>query len=156
MTRALKSGLKQALLSALEATLAVLQQAHADAREGATHDEAKPENDKDTRALEASYLARGQARRITELTTAIAEVRAMAVEPAERGAVGSLVSVSEGRSKVRYFLAPQGGGTKLPGGVQVVTPTSPLGVALVGRRAGEVCELTLGGRARELEITHVE
>jgi len=35
--------------------------------EGATHEENKPENDKDTRALEQSYLARGQAQRVVEL-----------------------------------------------------------------------------------------
>ena len=31
---------------------------------GATHEEAKPEDDKDTRALEQTYLARGQAERV--------------------------------------------------------------------------------------------
>ena len=34
---------------------------------GATHPEAKPENSKDTRALEQTYLARGQSKRVEEL-----------------------------------------------------------------------------------------
>lgn len=54
---------KQDLIAALERTLELLERAHADAAEGATHEEAKPEDDKDTRALEQSYLARGQAQR---------------------------------------------------------------------------------------------
>jgi hypothetical protein len=60
-----KAQLKAELVTILEGTLAGLERAHADARAGATHEEAKPENDKDTRALEQSYLARGQAIRPT-------------------------------------------------------------------------------------------
>jgi transcription elongation GreA/GreB family factor len=157
MARTSKADLKQALLAALEVTLGGLERSHADTRAGATHAEAKPENDKDTRALEASYLARGQAMRIEELRLALAEVRAMSVEPTKQGAtLGSLVTALEDEQSVRFFLAPQGGGTKLPGGVQVVTPRSPLGVALLGKRAGDACELKLGGRDRELEVTRVE
>jgi transcription elongation GreA/GreB family factor len=152
-----KADLKQALVAALEATLQVLEDAHAAAREGATHDEARPENDKDTRALEASYLARGQAVRIEELRGALAEVRAMPVAVPRGGAgVGALVWATEEGPEVGFFIAPHGGGTKLPGGVQVVTPRSPLGLALLGKRPGDVCELRLQGRSRELEVTRVE
>lgn len=152
-----KHALKQALVNALEQTLQVLEHAHADAQAGATHPEAKPENDKDTRALEASYLARGQALRIVELRAAVAEVRAMGVDPASGSvAVGSLVSVLEHAQPVRFFLAPHGGGTKLPGGVQVVTPRSPLGTALVGKRVGDACELAAAGRERAFDITGIE
>jgi transcription elongation GreA/GreB family factor len=152
-----KHALKQALVNALEQTLQVLEHSHADARAGATHPEAKPENDKDTRALEASYLARGQALRIVELRAAVAEVRAMGVDPTSGSvAVGSLVSALEHAQPVRFFLAPHGGGTKLPGDVQVVTPRSPLGTALVGKRVGDACELTAGGRERSFDITGIE
>lgn len=157
MKRETKQALKQALVNALEETLTVLEHAHADARAGATHPEAKPENDKDTRALEASYLARGQALRIVELRAAVAEVRAMGVEASSgSAAVGSLVAALEHAHKVCFFLAPHGGGTKLPGGVQVVTPRSPLGLALVGKRVGDDCEFNAGGRSRSFEITRIE
>ena len=43
------------------ADLATLEKAQHATQAAATHEEAKPENDKDTRALEQSYLARGQA-----------------------------------------------------------------------------------------------
>ena len=51
-------------VSADLATMSAAQRAVVD---GATHEENRPENDKDTRALEQSYLARGQAQRVVEL-----------------------------------------------------------------------------------------
>ena len=62
-----KESLKRDLVRLLAADLETLERAQQAAIEGATHEEAKPENDKDTRALEASYLARGQAMRLEEL-----------------------------------------------------------------------------------------
>ncbi|MCE9575491.1 MAG: transcription elongation factor GreAB, partial [Deltaproteobacteria bacterium] len=59
-----KAELKAELVRVVEAALATAVAAHQAATEGATHAEAKPENDKDTRALEASYMARGQAVRV--------------------------------------------------------------------------------------------
>jgi len=57
-----KPTLKAELLALLAADLDTLERAHRATTEGATHEEAKPENDKDTRALEQSYLARGRRR----------------------------------------------------------------------------------------------
>lgn len=148
--------LKQALVEGLEHTLKVLEKAHADATEAATHAEAKPENDKDTRALEQSYLARGQAIRVEAARQAVSEVKAMSLPSSRSVVLGSLVSAVEGEAKLRLFIAPHGGGTKLSGGVQVVTPSSPLGMALMGRKAGDVCELQMAGRLRELELDRVE
>jgi transcription elongation GreA/GreB family factor len=39
--------------------------------------------------------------------------------------------------------------------VQVVTPKSPLGAALVGKQEGDTCEVLLAGRARELTIASI-
>ena len=72
-----KQSLRDELVGYLEASLKTLERAHQASREAATHEEAKPENDKDTRALEQSYVARGQAIRIEELRTNLAEVRTM-------------------------------------------------------------------------------
>src|SRR5687767_406927 len=66
-----KQALVTALLAKLEAELANMTKAANTAREAATHEEAKPENDKDTRALEASYLAAGQAERVRDLEAAL-------------------------------------------------------------------------------------
>ncbi|MFZ5439359.1 MAG: GreA/GreB family elongation factor [Myxococcota bacterium] len=151
-----KKTLKAELLATLEATLATLEAAHADTREAATHEEAKPENDKDTRALEQSYLARGQAMRIEALKAGLAAAGTMSLAPTDVAREGALVEAEDEEGEVlRYYLAPEGGGTRLGGGVQVVTPASPLGAALVGRRAGDEVELKLAGRSRTLSISAV-
>src|SRR6476469_2835162 len=62
---------KQAIIDAIRAVLeqeiANLTAAAIATREGATHEDAKPENDKDTRAVEAGYLAGAQAKRVRDL-----------------------------------------------------------------------------------------
>ena len=146
-------------MGALAADLAVRERAYRAAREAATHDEAKPENDKDTRALELTYLARGEALRIEELRVAVAEVQAMAVGDVGEGEpvrLGALVATEEGGVAALFWLAPYGGGSRLDGGaVQVLTPKAPLGQALLGKRAGDECEALLAGRRRSLTIVSV-
>jgi transcription elongation GreA/GreB family factor len=152
-----KTALKAELVEVLTATLAALERAHADTSAGATHAEAKPENDKDTRALEASYLARGQAMRIEELKLGLRALERLEL-PELTGkpvSLGALVEAEEDEDTLRFFVAPEGGGTRLTGGVQVVTPRSPLGQALVGRREGDELELKLAGKTRVLVITGV-
>ncbi len=152
-----KAALRDELTEALRAELDAVMRAHKATTAAATHEEAKPENDKDTRALEQSYLARGQAIRVRDLEVACAEVAAMNTAPSTRGAIGALVSVSEDDASQMFFLAPHGGGTRLAdGAVQVVTPQSPIGRALVGKSEGDVCEVVIAGKTRELEIVHVE
>lgn len=147
--------LKAELHGLLEQTLSTLEAAHADAREGATHEQAKPENDKDTRALEQSYLARGQAMRIEALKAGLAALSTMGLADGVVGRVGALIRAEEEDLEICFFLAPEGGGTKLKGGVQVVTPASPLGQALLGKRAGDEVELKLAGKTRVLSVIEV-
>ena len=155
MKKPSRKALKEELLELLEQTLATLEAAHADARAGATHEQAKPENDKDTRALEQSYLARGQAMRIEALKSGIAALSTMSLSDGVVGRVGALIEAEEDEAKVSFFLAPEGGGTRLKGGVQVVTPASPLGRALLGKRAGDEVELKLAGKTRVLSVLDV-
>ena len=154
-----KAHLKEELARALAADLALRERAHRAASDAATHEEAKPENDKDTRALEQSYLAQGEARRVEELRAALAEVQSMAIRDlGERDAavLGALVVIDEGGIETLLWLAPHGGGSRLSeGSVQVVTPRSPLGQALIGRRAGDPCSVVLAGRERALTIVAI-
>jgi len=154
-----KTALKAELLTLLHADLDTLERAHRAAREGATHEEAKPENDKDTRALEQSYLARGQAKRIEELRASIADVGALALRDFADGlaAVGALVTVSEDEGEEStLLLAPAGGGARLGGGaVQVVTPRSPLGRALLGKAPGDDVEILVAGKTSLRHVVRV-
>jgi transcription elongation GreA/GreB family factor len=150
-----KAELKRELLAQLEAQLATARAAHAAATEGAISDDARPENDKDTRGLEQSYLARGHAQRVADLDTAVAVVTKMTVTPARIVAIGALVVCEEDDRERRLFVAPHGGGLVLAGDVTVVTPTSPMGRALHGKRVDDECEMVAGGAQRTLIITEV-
>jgi len=155
-----KESLRAELAGLLAADLAARERSHRAAREGATHEEAKPENDKDTRALEQSYLARGEALRVEELRQALADVQTMPLRSfgeADPAVLGALVTTEDETRAATCWLAPHGGGTRLAGGaIQVVTPRSPLGRALLGKRAGDDCEVPLAGRTRTLTVVKVE
>lgn len=155
-----KANLKRELLLVLQNELAHAEATYKKTREGATHEEAKPENDKDTRALEQSYLARGQATRVEELRAALVEVEGMQLKdgPDDRPvSLGVVVEVEVDDEKhATYFVAPHGGGTKLGGGtVQVITPRAPLGKALIGKRAGDDADAILSGKTKQLSIVSV-
>ncbi|MCC6899823.1 MAG: GreA/GreB family elongation factor [Polyangiaceae bacterium] len=155
----LKRSLVAQLVNALEGELSTMQRAAQQAREAATHEEAKPENDKDTRALEASYLAGAQAARVRELEVAIKTITTLPLldftggKTIQASALVTLEDEEGGRST--FFFAPVGGGARLTGGVreiQVLTPQSPRGQALLGAREGDVIEV----KGRELTIVSVE
>jgi len=153
-----KPELKAELLALLAADLDTLEKAHRATREGATHEEAKPENDKDTRALEQSYLARGQAARIAELRASVASVSALVSRDFEGrpAPLCALVTVEENGTVSTLLLAPGGGGARLDhGAVQVVTPASPLGRALLGKQEGGEVELVLAGKTRSMQVLRV-
>jgi hypothetical protein len=146
-----KAKLKAELLAALEIQLTSARAAHEQAASAATHEEARPENDKDTRGLEQSYLARGHAQRVAELETAVAVVETFAPRTFREDdpiALGALIGLEDGRT---LWLAPHGGGVELTGGITVVTPTSPLGKALLGKRVDD--EIEFGKRT--LVVTSV-
>ena len=151
-----KAALRTELVAVLEAALATARAAHAAAIEGATHAEAKAENDKDTRGLEQSYLARGVAQRVVDLENGLADVTRLELrtfKPTDPVAMSALVTADEDGEEQRFFIAPAGGGSVLAGGVQVVTTSSPLGRSLLGKRVDDEVELKLPGKTRTLMIS---
>lgn len=156
-----KATLVRAVLDKLEQELLVLSAAAEATRQGATHEESKPENDKDTRGLEASYLARGQAKRVEETEEIIMRLRFLSprdfakTDPVD---LGALVEVEIDGESQTLFIVPMGGGMALTvAGVDVrlVTPASPVGQALMGKLTGEGFELRSKERLREYEIIAV-
>ncbi len=142
---------KHAVLAALKQKLeADLQKAHKrakDAADGATHEENRAEGDKDMRATEASYVARGQAGRVSEMEEALARISALELlgfGEGSRIAMSALVEVEHRDKRLHYFLVPAAGGERVElAGVEVQTLTtqSPLGRALLGLSEGEEAEL---------------
>ena len=131
-------------------------------RAEATHESSKAENKYDTRGLEASYLARGQSKQAAEIEAAIAEFEKLRVKnfgADEPVGLGALVELENGGEKLFYFIGPRAGGTEIlhdKKEILVITPQSPLGEQLLGRKAGEQPQLTLGGAKQAAKILSVE
>lgn len=156
---------KAALLAALVAELRDARErmlsAQKTSAQGVTHADAKSEGDKDMRATEASYVARGQAMRVEALDAEIAKVAGMYPRELPEGAkvgLGALVTLEEEAGERLVLVAPGGGGTVLTLGdtrIHVVTPSSPLGRALVGMEAGDVVQVPRGGAEDEVTVVAV-
>lgn len=155
-----KQALVAELIQRLTDALEIASASHRAAVEGATHEQAKPENDKDTRGLEQSYLARGQALRIADQTAQLAALKALQIRPHREDApigLGALVTLDDGDRSQQYLIVPHGGGLVLDGGaVQVVTPTAPICRAMIGKCVGDETKLVLGGKKRELVVEAAE
>ncbi|MBL9126577.1 MAG: hypothetical protein JNL97_02965 [Verrucomicrobiales bacterium] len=124
------------------------------AQSEATDEQSKAENKYDTRGLEASYLARGQSRQAAETESALAQFKALASAPpppAETVDVGALVGLKSTRGTDFFFVGPCMGGTEVVHEgheITVITPQSPLGQQLVGRRLGDRIKLPSGADRR--------
>lgn len=131
------------------------------ARAEATHEQNKAEHKYDTRGLEASYLARGQSRQAAELEAAIAdfsELDPRPFAPSEPIALGALVELEHAGEKSLYFIGPRAGGTEVihdKKEILVITPQSPLGGQLMGRKQGDSLSLDLGGAKQAASILAV-
>ena len=126
---------------------------------GATHEETQPENDKDTRAIEATYLARGLAARVESLENDAALLESFAPHDfaeADSIGVGALVGLEDEEGQLQIaFVVPCAGGEVLEvdgDSVQCLTPTSPLGQALVSRFVDDEVEVVLPGGRQTLTI----
>ena len=153
-----KRALQAELVARLEAELKAMERTQRATVEAMTHEQARPENDKDTRALEQSYLARGQAQRVEELRVAVDETKAMTLREFADGApigVSALVTLEDERGPQHVFVTIHGGGEQLSTDVRVVTTRAPLGQALIGKCTGDEVELTQAGRGRTLVILSV-
>jgi transcription elongation GreA/GreB family factor len=131
-------------------------------RAEATHESNKAENKYDTRGLEASYLARGQSKQAAELEAAIAEFEKLDARPFADGTaigIGALVELEHAGEKSVYFLGPRAGGTEVVHDkreILVVTPQSPLGEQLLGKKSGDQPQLNFGGAKQPAKILSVE
>lgn len=156
----IKEQIIEEIIAALDADLALFSTAAKTAHAAATHAECLPDNKYDTTALEASYIAQGQANRAQEIRVALECYRTLALHnfddesPIRLTALVTLES-DDGTVK-RFFLGPLAGGMKITDSdeeVVVITPGSPLGRSLLGLRTGD--EVRAGGDAAAMLFTVV-
>ena len=155
-----KQAVLEKILHQLKTELALFtataQATHAEA----THEENKAEDKYDTRGLEASYLAMGQLKQAEEAQLSVQTFEALSARafgPGDVISLGALV-VLEGKGRHCYFIGPRAGGTEvnLDGQpVLVITPQSPLGRQLMGRRQDDTLQLDLGGISGAARIASV-
>ncbi len=154
-----KGALRAAIVERLRADLAQQTKAANLARDEAISEESRPENKYDMHSQEAAYLAEGQARLAKEISDNIAHYAGLPL-PAFTAdaaiAIGALVELSGATGSSWYFLGPRAGGMDVHfegRDVLVITPQSPLGRALVGKRAAEMVRLP--GSATPFRIVSV-
>ena len=156
-----KRALIRKIVARLTEELAVYFRAAQASRAEATHEQSKAENKYDTRGLEASYLARGQSKQAAEIQGAIAafeKLNARKFGPDESIDVGAFVELEFNGEKMAYFIGPRAGGTEVlhqKRGVLVITPQSPLGEQLLGKKQGEVLKLNLAGAQNQYRVMAV-
>lgn len=125
---------------------AALAKALDDSSAAATDPGSKAEGKYDTRSLEMSYLAAGQARQAEGLLESVQqlerfELREFAITDAID--LGALVELEHEGDWSQFFLLPSGGGIEVEEeGVTVttLTPESPLFAQLKGKKIGERTE----------------
>lgn len=155
-----KADILQHIITALRVDLATLQKAVEVAQESATAKENIAENKYDTLGLEASYLAYGQAKRALDIEQALHAYEALPVERVQQAhsevAMSSLVGLEDQDGQARWlWIGAEAGGQKFSfddrTGI-IITPKSPLGAALVGRRVGDLFELQVSDNLMEYEV----
>ncbi|WP_413568997.1 hypothetical protein ACLWBD_16195 [Bdellovibrio sp. HCB117] len=156
-----KKKLVEAIRTQLENDLSVAKQAALATYEAATHEESKPENEYDTRGLEASYLAGAQAKRISEIEELLVILKHLDVKtfgPNDKINSTALVEVEFNGKHSFFFIVVKGGGVNVQfegRTVQIVTPSSPLGEALQDLRKGDIAVVENGDQVREYEIINI-
>lgn len=156
-----KAALLKKIMGELTKQLERYAGAASTARAEAIDEENQAEDKYDTRGLEASYLAAGQSRQMAETAEALQQFGVLQPVRFAAGAaidVGALVELKTRRETTLYFLGPCAGGTEVvheKRTVLVLTPPSPLGAQLMGRKAGDKLKMKIGGLVDDYTIASV-
>jgi len=156
-----KLELRQTILSLLQQKHAIAVSSAQRAIESATDEETVPEHKYDTLALEASYLAHGQAMRVQECEQEIRMVSELVFpESPEKVVLGSLVSLLDLDDQRKwFFMAPCSGGLKIEfanTSIMLVTFDSPLGKAMKSKHIGDEVEYQVGAQNHCYEIESIQ
>ena len=156
-----KASIVEKIIATLSAELEGYARSAKAARDYAADDQCKAENKYDTRGLESSYLSNGQSRQAAEVMHAMQQYESLVVRdfaPEEPINVGALLELKRKGKRLLYFLGPSAGGTEIESEgseVFVITPQSPIGRQLIGRKCGERLPIQFGGVAESYTIAAV-
>ena len=128
----------------------------------ATNEEHHAEHRYDTFKLESSFLARGQAKRVEELTSALESLQMLPLKalrdtsPIQLGAL-ILLKAEDGKTRALFFGSAAGGETITVDGeeITIVTSGSPLGQAVLGKTVGDTFDLKIGSATHTFTVLSV-
>jgi len=161
-----KAPLVNQLSDLLRQSVRVARTAGKDAAQEAQHGATPAERRENAMASrEYANLAKGQTRRAAAVNRELEQLERFHPQPlsararVELGAVVEIEDDESGEGRT-FFLAPVGAGRVLTGPdgdgvISAVTPASPVGAAVLGRRRGDVVDVTVKGEVREWLITYV-
>lgn len=157
-----KSDLLQLIVEQLTHDLAIQFNAAVAAHEASTHEENIPDNKYETLALEASYVAQGQANRAQEIRRALDTYKQLKLQLFDDhspiGLTALVTLAGEDGTTRKVFIGPLEGGMKVvhqQAEIVVITPASPLGRDLIGKCAGDLVRIRVNRGNREFEIVEV-
>jgi len=138
----------------LQQELALALVAASNAHKAATDDQSVAETQYDTLAIEQSYLAEGQSRRVDEIKYVIKRLENLPLETLKDKQhinIGSIVQLEKDIDKHQwFFIAPVAGGYRCKLVTQddtvnivVITPQSPLGEAMMGKMLDDEVKITI-------------
>lgn len=111
----------------------------------------------------AVNIAKGQLRRTERVRAELDAIDNFRPQPLGKGArvvLGALVEIEGDDSGRTLFLAPAGAGLELTGPdgdgfFSVITPQSPIGRAVMGKRVGDTFDVLVDGESLEYTITWI-
>ena len=156
-----KTFLLKQIVIRLGENLAVLERAARASHTEATHESSRAESKYDTRGLEAAYLAGGQARQAREIMDSIKLYQSFTPRdfaPDDLIDLSAVVKLKTTDATALYFIGPKNGGLEVDCNgeeITVVTPHSPLGQNLIGKKSGASWTEKSGSSSVKYQIVKV-
>ncbi|HMA94249.1 MAG TPA: GreA/GreB family elongation factor [Polyangiaceae bacterium] len=153
-----KRRILEAIVEQIDAEIATMTRIAREAAEAVSHEDNRAEGSKDMRSTEASYIARGQAERAMELERSRARLGSLDLKEFNANSsieATALVELQHQRQRSYYFLLPVGGGRRVDYAgttIHTITPTSPLGSALLGLSVSDEVEVPTPSTPKLYEV----
>lgn len=158
-----KQLLHNKIIQILDKVYQSLTAAAMQAHDTATSKETVAESKYDTFGLEASYLAHGQAKRVTEYAEGLLAYKNLGAVsfPADAPIeLGALIKIEDELGNEQFlFLGPAAGGLKFyfdNTEITLITTSSPLGQMLMHRYIGDEIKLTISQQNKFYEIMAID
>ena len=146
------------LVQQLEVDLRALEAAAHSTKEYVTDGDVKSEGKYDTRAIEASYLAGAQEKRVEEIKLDIQMLKDLELHPTMTAQLGSLVKIKFNNEDRLYFISSTAGGSivDIEGtAVLVISVFSPIGSEVLNLSKSDSFEVETPAGTRHYQVMNV-